>query len=61
VREKFFAIQPAKMILDRNPGAGGETAVDIAHETVNASFEFVIPWNLYPAWHDDLDQHDVAA
>src|SRR5678816_951720 len=57
VPEKIFAIQPAKMILHRNPGARGEMAVDIAHQTVNAPFEFVIPRNFYPTWHDDLDQY----
>ena len=61
VREKFFAIEPAKMILHRDPRARGETAVDVAHQPVNASFEFVISWNFYPAWHDDLDQHHAAA
>ena len=61
VREKFFAIEAAKMILHRDPRARGETAVDVAHQPVNASLELVIPWNFYPAWHDDLDQHHAAA
>jgi hypothetical protein len=61
VREKFFAIESAKMVLDRNPRARGETAVDVAHQTVDASLELVIPWNLYPAWNDNLDQHNPAA
>src|SRR5215471_19586322 len=60
VREQFFSIQVAKMILHRNPVVRGETAVDVAYETVNAAFEFVILGNVYPARYDDLDQDDPA-
>src|SRR5262245_48684812 len=59
--EQIFAIESAKMILDRNPGARGETAVDISHQPVDAVFEFVVPWNFYAAWHDDLDHYNAAA
>src|SRR4029078_10223238 len=61
VRKKFFAIESAKMILDRNPRARREAAVDVAHQAVDAALELVIPWNLHPAWHNDLDQHHPAA
>src|SRR4029453_19427976 len=61
VREKFFAIQPAKMILHRDRVAAGEPAIDVADQPVNATFELVIFWNFNPARHDHLDEHDTAA
>jgi hypothetical protein len=49
MREKFVAIEISKVILRRQPSARGETAVDVANQTVDAIFELVISWNLYPA------------
>src|SRR4051812_15633259 len=48
------------MILHGQPGAGGKTPVDIANQAINASFELMVPWNLYPTWHNDLDQHNAT-
>ena len=60
VREKIFAIEAAKVILHREPRASGETPVDIAHEPINAAFELMVSWNLHPARHNHLDEHDAA-
>ena len=48
------------MILHRQPGVGGEAAVDVANQPVDALLELVISGNLHPARHDDLDQHHAA-
>src|SRR2546423_266623 len=61
MRKKIVAIETPKMVLHRQPGVGGETAVNIANEPVNTIFELVISWNLHPARDDDLDQHHAAA
>ena len=61
VREKVFAIEAAKMILHRQPVAGGEPAVDVADQAVDALLELVIPGNLHPARHHDLNEHHTAA
>ncbi len=49
------------MILHRHPGAGGEAAVDVADQPVDAFLELMISGNLHPARHDDLDQDHAAA
>src|SRR6266567_1524851 len=61
VREKIVTLEAPKVILYRQPGAGGETAVDVANQPVDALLELVISGNFHPARHDDLDQHHAAA
>src|SRR5262249_27317295 len=61
MREEIMAVEAAKMILHRQPRAGGETSIDITDQPVDALLELVIFGNFHSARHYDLDQHNAAS